>query len=101
MQPGLRLAMVVEVVSRVMRPRRPGGPFADTQGGWRERRWQRRRALRGAWSSGRYGYRRWQMAMLVLMLPRQRAREFQEVHGHHGPRTAFLQELLETLDTHA
>lgn len=39
--------------------------------------------------------------LVLLLLARDRAREFEEVHGHHGPRTALLQELLEALDAHA
>lgn len=39
--------------------------------------------------------------LVLLLLARDRAREFEEVHGHHGPGTALLQELLEALDAHA
>lgn len=39
--------------------------------------------------------------LVLLLLARDCAREFEEVHGHHGPRTALLQELLEALDAHA
>lgn len=38
---------------------------------------------------------------MLVLLARDRAREFEEVHGHHGPGTALLQELLEALDAHA
>lgn len=41
------------------------------------------------------------MQLLLLLLARDGAREFEEVHGHHGPGTALLQELLEALDAHA
>lgn len=39
--------------------------------------------------------------LVLLLLARDRAREFEKVHGHHGPGTALLQELLEALDAHA
>lgn len=39
--------------------------------------------------------------LVLLLLARDRAREFEEVHGDHGPGTALLQELLEALDAHA
>lgn len=41
------------------------------------------------------------MLVLLLLLARDRAREFEEVHGHHSPGTALLQELLKALDAHA
>ena len=41
------------------------------------------------------------MLVLLLLLARDRARKFEEVHWHHGPGTALLQELLEALDAHA
>lgn len=39
--------------------------------------------------------------LLLLLLARDRTREFEEVHGHNSPGTALLQELLEALDAHA
>lgn len=41
------------------------------------------------------------MQVLLLLLARDGAREFEEVHRHHSPGTALLQELLEALDAHA
>lgn len=37
----------------------------------------------------------------LLLLARDRACEFEQVHGDHGPGTALLQELLKALDAHA
>lgn len=39
--------------------------------------------------------------LVLLLLARDRARKFEEVHGHHSPGTALLQELLEALYAHA
>lgn len=41
------------------------------------------------------------LLLLLLLLARDSARKFEEVHGYHSPRTALLQELLESLDAHA